>query len=107
MTEPPPEPADWYGQAETAAKHYVASLAAKDRGGPKHKCNSRVEERWEPEPRKVGLAGGLPYLNLGRCVLGLGFFGCSLGHRESGGGHALDHMRDPVDQGPDDPDCAP
>jgi hypothetical protein len=40
---------------------------------------SEYEPHWEPEPDRAGFAP-LPFVRIGkRCVVGLGFFGCTLG----------------------------
>jgi hypothetical protein len=51
-------------------------------------------EPWEPEEKRFGLAGPLPYVRLGQCVLGLGFWGCAVG-KPPPNGHRLEGMRDP------------
>jgi hypothetical protein len=53
-------------------------------------------DAWTPEPKKFGFIGGLPYVRLSkRCILGLGFFGCGVGHLPDADGHVFDDMRDP------------
>ena len=54
-----------------------------------------VPEPWEPQKGRFGLAGPLPYVRLGRCVLGLGFWGCGVGKGPSANSHMLDGIRDP------------
>jgi hypothetical protein len=51
-------------------------------------------EPWEPEDPRFGLAGPLPYVRLGPCVLGLGFWGCGFGKPQANG-HVFDGMLDP------------
>lgn len=47
-------------------------------------CKPPSEFKWAPP--KSGFSGGLPYMRVGdRCVIGLGFFGCSLGKPPSRG----------------------
>jgi hypothetical protein len=60
-------------------------------------CKTRnYEFDWDPEPSTVGMAGGLPYVRLGkRCILGLGFFGCALGKLPEPNGGLFETMRDP------------
>lgn len=37
------------------------------------------DPHWEPEEKKAGFKGIIPYVRLGkRCIVGLGFFGCNL-----------------------------
>jgi hypothetical protein len=50
---------------------------------------------WEPEEKRFGFAGPLPYVRLGPCVLGLGFWGCGLGKAPPGNSHLFDSMRNP------------
>jgi hypothetical protein len=52
-------------------------------------------EPWEPVQKHFGLAGPLPYVRAGNCVLGLGFFGCAVGKPPPSNGHGFDGMRDP------------
>jgi hypothetical protein len=85
-------------QAESIFKELkrVCDEAAR-RGEQPPGCHRyRKPEAWTPEPKKFGFAGGLPYVRLGKhCVLGLGFFGCSIGNIPESNGHVLDDMRDP------------
>ena len=58
-------------------------------------CNKRSNaKQWEPEPKRAGMIGLLPYVRLGKCVIGLGFWGCSIG-KQSPDGTLLDDMRNP------------
>ena len=50
---------------------------------------------WEPEEKRFGLAGPLPYVRLGHCVVGLGFWGCTVGKPPPPNGKLFDGMRDP------------
>ena len=52
-------------------------------------------EPWEPEEKRFGMEGALPYVRLGRCVVGLGFWGCAVGKPPPPNGHVFDRMRDP------------
>jgi hypothetical protein len=51
-------------------------------------------EPWKPEEKRFGLAGPLPYVRVGQCVVGLGFWGCAVG-KPPPDSHVLDGMRDP------------
>jgi hypothetical protein len=97
---------DWQGEAEHVANSQ-APLILKDL---KHDCDEaalrgehppgcrkyKKPDAWRPEPKKFGIAGGLPYVRLGkRCVLGLGFFGCAVGKLPEADGKVFDDARDP------------
>jgi len=59
-------------------------------------CHRYVEpEPWKPEQKHFGLAGPLPYVRVGQCVVGLGFFGCAVGKPAPPDSHVFDGMRDP------------
>jgi hypothetical protein len=99
-------PIDWYGEAEQVAKAQSILIfkelkqlcdAAALRGEHRAECRKyKKPDAWAPEPRKFGIAGGLPYVRLGkRCILGLGFFGCGIGKLPEASGHIFDDMRDP------------
>jgi hypothetical protein len=34
------------------------------------------EKEWRPQPKRAGFVGIFPYVRLGRCIIGLGFWGC-------------------------------
>jgi hypothetical protein len=56
-------------------------------------CKPSPDFKWAPP--KSGFSGGLPYMRLGdRCVIGLGFFGCSLG-KPPARGDLFEDMDDP------------
>jgi hypothetical protein len=104
---PPSQPGiDWYHQAEQVASSQAESIfkdlkhacaVAALHGEHRPECRKyKKPDAWVPEPRKFGIAGGLPYVRLGkRCIVGLGFFGCGLGKLPEADGHVLDDMRDP------------
>jgi hypothetical protein len=49
-------------------------------------CKNRGGGReWQPEPKRAGFIGIFPYVRLGKCVVGLGFFGCAIGKRTADG----------------------
>jgi hypothetical protein len=99
-------PIDWFGEEEQVAK-LQAALISKElkrvcdeaalRGEHRPECRKYQKlDAWVPEPRKFGIAGGLPYVRLGkRCVLGLGFFGCAVGKLPDANSHAFDDMHEP------------
>ncbi|HEV7632506.1 MAG TPA: hypothetical protein VGO41_05910 [Steroidobacteraceae bacterium] len=107
ITAPAPEPAapvDWANEARVAAR------AATDGSGEPttrlfgeplkpalRKCEKRASSfEWNPEPKKAGFIGILPYVRLGkRCIVGLGFFGCALGALPEPNSHLFDDMSDP------------
>jgi hypothetical protein len=48
--------------------------------------------KWNPEEKRVGFSGGLPYVLLGNCVVGLGFFACPMGEQPPPNSHLFDDM---------------
>jgi hypothetical protein len=97
---------DWDQEAAAVANSQAESIfkelkrvcdEAARRGEQPPGCHQyRKPDAWTPEPKKFGFAGGLPYVRLGKhCVLGLGFFGCSIGNLPESNGHVLEDMRDP------------
>ncbi|MEZ5457795.1 MAG: hypothetical protein R3E65_00290 [Steroidobacteraceae bacterium] len=64
---------------------------------PYRACKPRKGSwEWKAEPGKVGMAGPLPYVRVGkRCIVGLGFFGCALGEPPPPNDKLLDDMRKP------------
>ena len=104
-SEPSKAPVDWYAEAEHVAKDKAAELIAKRPrpcedsprpGSLRAKCKrDGTQAHWEPEPKKFGVEGGLPYIRLGkRCLVGLGFFGCALGKLPEADGTLFDGMKD-------------
>jgi hypothetical protein len=69
-------------------------------------CKPRKSSfEWNPEEKKAGLLP-LPYVRLGNCVVGLGFFGCSGGTEANG--HLFDDLKKgdrPVSSVPDPNTC--
>jgi hypothetical protein len=102
---PAESPIDWHLEAERAARASAESTAPKDDrcrpsdrpGSLLPKCrNSKRPWEWDPEPKRFGIEGLLPYVRLGkRCVVGLGFFGCAIGTLPEANGHLFDDMNDP------------
>lgn len=100
---------DWYREAQRVAQQRGADLVPPQA----HKCDPKSSDRpgsllpkcgkhtsgsheWEPEPKRAGFQGLLPYVRLGkRCAVGLGFFGCALGHLPEADGHVFDDMHEP------------
>jgi hypothetical protein len=111
IAAPPPEKPsiDWTLEAERAARATVDRMV---RSG-QLKCDDSVDSNrgailllkckrhapkfaWDPEPKKAGFIGILPYVRLGKhCIVGLGFLGCAIGQLPEANGHLFDHMRDP------------
>ena len=59
------------------------------------KCRKpKPPPEWEPQPKKAGFIGILPYVRVGNCIVGLGFLGCTVGKSEANG-HLFDDMNDP------------
>lgn len=73
---------DWQREAAIAARNVMEQRKPRDTFTeplPEPRTPCRVERwQWSPEEKKAGLAP-LPYVVLGRCVVGLGFFGCGIG----------------------------
>ncbi len=99
-------PVDWREVAEQVAKSQAKSIFKE----LKHQCNEaalrgeflpecrkyKKSDAWVPVPRTFGIAGGLPYVRLGkRCIIGLGFFGCAVGKGPDANGRLFDDMREP------------
>lgn len=105
---------DWYGAIESVAPSSAATAARRGFGqqpvSPLRPCKPQGKPfAWNPEPQRAGLAGGLPYVRVGRCIVGLGFFGCRVGEAPPANGRLLDEMKNaPVAAGsvPDERDCA-
>jgi len=104
---------DWNLEAARSARA-VVERGAKSREkhigqhppSPFREKKKPKEFEWDPEPKKAGLAAGfIPYVVIGqRCVVGLGFFGCSLGKKPEANGHLFDGMHDPDRQRSSVPD---
>ena len=101
---------DWDNEASTVADAQAVSIfrelkalcdqAAKRGDPPPPGCRKhRIPPAWEPQPKQFGFTDGpglrLPYMRMGRCVVGLGFFGCGFGKRPEANGHVFDDFRDP------------
>jgi hypothetical protein len=97
---------DWRAEAREAA-HAALEEDERAKGkkfaegsAPRHeKCHRLKPPEWRPEPKRFGVANGLPFVRLGeRCVIGLGFFGCGFGKKPSADGHLFDEMQiDPTE----------
>lgn len=97
---------DWRLEAQRAAQDMAPALTEQERrkclnpeppGLPPPHCRKRnYEADWEPEPKRVGVDGLLPYVRVGkRCVIGLGFFGCAVGKLPEADGDLFEDMTDP------------
>jgi hypothetical protein len=49
---------------------------------------------WQPEPKRAGFVGIFPYVRLGRCIIGLGFWGCAV-QTPTPDGTLLEDFRNP------------
>jgi hypothetical protein len=92
---------DWRAEAREAAQ---AALEEDERAKSKkfaegseprrEKCHKLKPPEWRPEPKRFGVANGLPFVRLGeRCVIGLGFFGCGFGKKPPADWHLFDEMQ--------------
>jgi hypothetical protein len=112
---------DWAEEREAFAKSLAPGLldshertcaeAERRRQAPPEGCPRRsYDKKWEPEPKRAGFEGLLPYVRIGkRCVVGLGFWGCAMGKLPEADGSLLEDMDDPnlpASSVPDDPDPA-
>jgi hypothetical protein len=97
---------DWEREAQEAAKGMAPGLIRKQlkdcEEAKKHnkyppgckKPASAYEPHWQPEEKRAGFAP-LPYVRIGkRCVVGLGFFGCTLGKLPDADGSVFENMYD-------------
>ena len=93
---PPVSPSiDWYREAEIVAREATTRAMPPVRtdcdetpspGSLRPKCRKDPSEfLWDPEPRRFGIEGGIPYVRLGPCVVALGAFGCGIGKTEANG----------------------
>lgn len=102
----PPDAIDWSAQAAEAATAVVDKAIREEtrKCDPADSPNSFLPPckhrtkpfEWNPEPRRAGFSGGLPYVRIGeRCVVGLGFFGCGFGDPPPANGDLFEGMDDP------------
>jgi hypothetical protein len=121
-TEAPPSPEhaeapspkiDWYGEARKAAARGAAKANESSTFSPPPKviqqaCKPKKHSfEWNPEPKKAGLLP-LPFVVLGNCVVGLGFFTCNLSGPPEANGHLFDDLKKgdrPVSSVPDPHTC--
>jgi hypothetical protein len=97
----PATKADWRNEAARSARNAIRAQAMPQPRGFDER-ETPVPERkakpfgWDPSPGRFGMAGGLPYMKLGkRCAIGLGFFGCAIGELPPPDGTLFDGMDDP------------
>src|SRR5512139_3014171 len=89
---------DWRAEATAAAGRAAAPAPPAEFAPPPKALRKPCEKKkwsweWNEQPKKAGIAP-LPYVVLGRCVVGLGFFGCSPQKPPEPNSHLLDDMRD-------------
>ena len=119
VVTPGTAPIDWNRESALAGQRLgAAEVTTKSRtfGAPlapsTQLCRqSNVKAPWNKELRRAGFIGGLPYVRLGkRCLVGLPFFGCAIGHLPEADSQLLadmgntDRARSSV---PNFPDCVP
>ena len=85
------------------AKRHAVPTAPPEFAPPPKPLRKACEKKqstweWNKEPKRAGvtrLSNGipLPYVAVGRCVVGLGFFGCSPQKPPEANSHLLDDMR--------------
>ncbi|MBS0417846.1 MAG: hypothetical protein JSR66_09030 [Proteobacteria bacterium] len=110
VAAPPSEPTaegvpDWIAEAHSVAN----SLAPRLIDELKEKCAAAERlaqalpagckkrsftKDWQPEPQRAGLVGIFPYVRIGKCVIGLGFWGCAV-QSPSPDGTLLEDIRNP------------
>jgi hypothetical protein len=98
---------DWQREREITANSMAPKLlkeqqrkcaeAARTGAATPPGCKKRsYETDWEPEPKRAGMQGLIPFVRIGkRCVVGLGFFGCAIGKLPEADGTLFKDMRDP------------
>jgi hypothetical protein len=105
LAEPSADAIDWGLEAETVAKSMAPGMikelrrkcveAEQRAQALPEGCRKRSNAKeWEPEPKRAGVIGLLPYVRLGKCVVGLGFGGCAIG-KQRPDGTLLDDMLNP------------
>lgn len=96
-----PRSIDWRREAARSADTAIRMQSAPGPRGFEERApaESPVKPKafgWDPSPGKVGISGGLPYVEVGkRCVIGLGFFGCAIGELPAPNGELFEGMDDP------------
>ncbi len=100
---PPLPTVDWMAEqnkvAESTSRDFWKQLSQRCRDAealhihPPECHHDVAPEPWEPEQGRFGLAGPLPYVRLGPCVLGLGFWGCAVG-KHPANSHMFDGLHD-------------
>lgn len=106
----PAAPIDWQGQAKEAAARQAAKTDEPPTFSPppravRQPCKPRESSfEWNPEQPRAGLLP-LPYVLIGkRCVVGLGFFSCTLGELPPPNSHLFDDMKEGKTQASSVPD---
>ena len=111
-------PLDWNAAAKRAARNALTGESATPHefgvapASPYRDCvRKKSSFEWNPDAKRFGMSGGLPYMHLGkRCVVGLPFFACAIGELPPPDSHLLDDaVKDNALQGsvPDAEDCVP
>jgi hypothetical protein len=109
----PATKADWRNEAARSARNAIrAQMAPRPRGFDERETAAPRRKAkpfgWDPSPGRFGMAGGLPYMELGkRCAIGLGFFGCAIGELPPPDGTLFDDMDDPARERSSVPEPSP
>lgn len=95
---------DWRTEGTAAAARQAAPAASTTFTAPAKTLRKPCEKQkstweWNKQPGKAGVTSlkdgiPLPYVMLGRCMVGLGFFACSPQKPPEANSHLLDDMRD-------------
>ncbi len=102
--EPPPRSIDWYGDAARVARESLdpspepepRAFGEQPKSPYRKRPKGKSGYEWQPEEKKAGFAGPIPYVRLGkRCIIVPPFFGCVLGKLPRPGGATLEEIRDP------------
>ncbi len=103
-TQSPGSSIDWRAEGAAAAARQAAPAGSASFTAPPKAVHKPCEKKpstweWNKEPKRAGmtrLSNGmpLPYVAVGRCVVGLGFFGCSPQKPPEANSHLLDDMRE-------------
>jgi hypothetical protein len=96
---------DWISEAQSVAQ----SMAPRLFNELQEKCataqrlaqalpagckKSSFVKDWQPEPKRAGFIGIFPYVRVGRCLIGLGFWGCAV-QAPNPDGTLLEDFRNP------------
>lgn len=96
---------DWISEAQSVARSMAPQLINElqdkcataqrlARALPAGCKKEAAAKDWQPEPQRAGFIGIFPYVRVGRCLIGLGFWGCAV-QKPRADGTLLEDMRNP------------